>query len=84
MLKQTESNPVTVSYTVEVDPDALIELGHRLKQTAMDNARPNQTLSVPFAPGIVFTYHPEREFTKPVHKAGYVRLSLDGEVSGSA
>jgi len=85
MLKQTEISPVTVAYTVEVDPDALIELGHRLKQTAMDNALPSQTLSVPFAPGIVFVYNPEREFTKPVHRSGYVRIGLESaEIGGTA
>lgn len=86
MLKQESNvNAVTVAYSVEVDPDHLIELGHRLKQTAMDNALPNQTLSVPFAPGIVFVYNPEREFTKPVHRSGYVRFSLEGaDVEGSA
>jgi hypothetical protein len=86
MLKQeTNTNAVTVAYSVEVDPDHLIELGHRLKQTAMDNALPNQTLSIPFAPGIVFVYNPEREFTKPVHRSGYVRLGLESaEIGGTA
>lgn len=75
MLKQLNSAPVAVAYAIEVEPDLLIELGHRLKAAAMDAALPGQSVTVPLTNNINLVYNPEREFIKPAHKAGYIQYS---------
>lgn len=51
--------------TILVDPDRIIEIGHRLKQHAMDFARAGETLTVPLTDSILLVYEPPVEFTKP-------------------
>lgn len=80
-----ENSPAVVTTIVRINPDHLIELGHRLKQTAMDNALPGQTLLVALTDEITLSYAPEKEFCKPVHKTGYMRLDLESTpVEGTA
>lgn len=55
----------TVWTTISVDPDKLIELGHKLKQHAMDFARSGETLTVPLTDLILLVYEPPLEMTKP-------------------
>jgi hypothetical protein len=68
--KLSELTAPTVTRLLEVQPDQLIELGHRLKQAAMDSAYPGDSVTAELSPGIWVVYHPEREFLKPVHKGG--------------
>ena len=80
-----ENSPAIVTTIITVNPDHLIELGHRLKQTAMDNALPGQTLLVALTDEITLSYQPEKEFVKPVHKAGYMKLDLESTpIEGTA
>jgi len=67
---QTLSNENTpqVWTIIQVDPDKLIELGHRLKQHAMDFAKQGECLTVPLTEKILFVYQPESNMTKPEHK----------------
>jgi hypothetical protein len=72
MERTLETQGTTVSRFIEVDPDKLIELGHRMKQSAMDSAIIGESVTARFTDSITLIYHPEREYTKPVHKLGAV------------
>lgn len=52
---------------IQVDPDKLIELGHKIKELSMNQALPGDSILVGFTDKIMFVYKPEREFCKPVH-----------------
>jgi hypothetical protein len=65
-----EKSGTQVVQLIEVDPNKLIEIGQRLKQTAMDNAYPGESVIYQFTPKITFVYHPEAEFLKPRHTTG--------------
>lgn len=62
----TDAKPRVVQL-IPIDPDQLIDLGHRIKQTAMDNAYPGDSVLIPFTDDITFVFRPEREFQKPLH-----------------
>lgn len=70
MEKTTDTQPTIVTRFVTCDPDKLIELGHRLKQAAMDTCYPGQSVTAAFTPEITLLYHPEKEFCKPLHRLG--------------
>lgn len=72
MERTLEVQGTTVSRFIECNPDKLIELGHRMKAAAMDQAFPGESIIARFTDGITLIYHPEREFTKPLHKTGAV------------
>lgn len=74
-------DPVPAVWTVvSVDPDRLIELGHRLKQHAMDFARSGETLTAPLTESILLVYEPPAEMTKPhVSYGAPAVLSFGGE-----
>lgn len=72
MDKTIETQSTDVTRFIECDPDKLIELGHRLKQAAMDGCYPGQSVTARLTDEITLLYHPEREFTKPLHKSGAV------------
>lgn len=50
---------------IEVEPDTLIEMGQRMKQQAMDNAYPGQSVLIELTKDIVLVFKPEFEFLKP-------------------
>lgn len=62
----------SITRMIEVEPDRLIELGHRLKQAAMESCQRGESVTVPFTTSITLVYHPEREFCKPNHKYGSI------------
>lgn len=68
-LVKTDPTP-SVFTLVKVDPDRLIELGHRLKQTAMDFARLDESVTVPLTDRIVLLFEPGEEFQKPYQTYG--------------
>lgn len=70
MDKTIDTQAIEVSRFIEVDPDKLIELGHRLKAAAMDGAYPGQSVTAALTQEITLFYHPEKEFCKPLHKMG--------------
>lgn len=63
-----------VSQIIKVNPDALIELGHKIKELSMNQAMPGDSILVAFTDRITFVYTPEKEFTKPVHTYGQVEV----------
>lgn len=68
MEKHLETMVGSVQRLIQVDPDKLIELGHRIKALAMDEAMIGTSILVPFTDGsckITFVYTPEKEFCKP-------------------
>jgi hypothetical protein len=73
-----EKTGTQVVQLIEVDPNKLIEIGQRLKQTAMDTAYPGESVIIQFTSKIMFVYHPEAEFLKPRHTTG-LTVSLPGE-----
>jgi hypothetical protein len=76
MDKLLQAQGTQVQRLIEVDPDKLIEIGHRLKAAAMDKAYPGESVMVPFTQGITLLYHPEREYVKPLHTTGSVSIPL--------
>ena len=76
MDKITETQSTNVTRFIEVDPDKLIELGHRLKAAAMDNCYPGQSVFAEFTREVTFLYHPNKEFCKPLHTVGSVNIPL--------
>lgn len=76
MDKLIQTQATQVQRLIEVDPDKLIELGHRLKAAAFDGAYPGDSILIPFTPGITLLYHPEKEFVKPLHTTGTAQISL--------
>ena len=70
MDKTIETQGTEVTRFIACDPDKLIELGHRLKQAAMDACYPGQSVTAKLTDEITLLYHPEKEFCKPVHKTG--------------
>lgn len=61
-------NSVPEVYTIiQVDPDKLIELGHRLKQHSMDFAKHGESLTVPLTEKILLLYEPTEQYVKPTH-----------------
>lgn len=72
MDKTIETQGTEVTRFIACDPDKLIELGHRLKQAAMDACYPGQSVTAKLTDEITLLYHPEKEFTKPLHKTGAV------------
>lgn len=70
MDKTIETQGTEVTRFIACDPDKLIELGHRLKQAAMDECYPGQSVTAKLTDEITLLYHPEREFCKPLHKNG--------------
>jgi hypothetical protein len=77
-----EKSGTQVVQLIEVDPNKLIEIGQRLKQTAMDTAYPGESVIIQFTTKITFVYHPEAEFLKPRHTIG-MTLSLSAEGGAS-
>jgi hypothetical protein len=69
---QTLSGDTTpkVHTLISVNPDRLIELGHKLKAHAMDFAQYGETLTVPLTDRIWLVYEPTLEYCKPEHKFG--------------
>jgi hypothetical protein len=61
---------LTVTHLVTCDPDQLIEIGHRMKAAAFDQALPGDSVLMPLTSEITLCYHPAREFVKPVHRSG--------------
>lgn len=69
---------------IRIDPDRLIEIGHKIKELSMNQAVPGDSVLVEFTDRITFVYTPEKEFTKPVHTyGGETRLPLWEPTSGS-
>ena len=64
----SQENTPQVWTIISVDPDKLIELGHKLKQHALDFAKTGECLTVPLTEKILFVYQPEANMTKPDHK----------------
>ena len=56
-----------VNTLVHVDPDKLIELGHKLKQHAMDFALQGESLTVALTDKILLIYEPGTEYCKPTY-----------------
>jgi hypothetical protein len=77
MNKTIETQATNVTRFIEVNPDKLIELGHRLKQSAMDECYPGQSVTAALTAEITLLYHPEREFCKPLHRLGDQAPRLD-------
>lgn len=66
-----KADPTPSVYTlIKVDPDRLIEIGHRLKQHAMDFARLGESVTVPLTDRIVLLFEPSEEFQKPFQTYG--------------
>ena len=61
---------------IQVDPDKLIELGHKIKELSMNQALPGDSILVSFTDKITFVYKPEKEFCKPVHTYSQVEAKL--------
>lgn len=80
MEKTLNTQATTVTRFIACDPDKLIELGHRLKQAAMDECYPGQSVTAQLTTDITLLYHPEKEFTKPVHKIGDSIPRLTGDL----
>ena len=74
MQKQIDTKIVGITRFIEVDPDKLIEIGYRIKQAAMDESYPGQSITHEFSNDITLIYHPEREFCKPLHRSGQVLI----------
>lgn len=70
MDKTTDTQATEVTRFIECDPDKLIELGHRLKQAAMDSCYPGQSVTAKLTAEITLLYNPSKEFCKPLHKLG--------------
>ena len=68
-----------VSTIILVDPDRLIELGHRMKQHAMDFAMLGESVTAPLTDRITLLYEPTREYTKPAHMLGAPAILQMGE-----
>lgn len=81
MKKALEVQGLSVTRFIEVDPDKLIELGHRIKSIAMDHAYPGQTVLALFTDEITFIYNPAKEFCKPLHRVGDQAPKLDHVVT---
>jgi hypothetical protein len=72
------------THLIQVNPDRLIEIGHKIKELSMNQAFPGDSVVVEFTDRITFVYTPEKEFTKPVHTyGGETRLPLWEPASGS-
>jgi len=69
---QTLSGDTTpkVHTLISVNPDRLIELGHKLKAHAMDFAQYGETLTIALTDRIWLVYEPSLEYCKPEHKFG--------------
>jgi len=72
-----ETTP-TVHTLVAVDPDRLIELGHKLKAHAMDFAQYGETLTVSLTDRITLVYEPGLEYCKPEHRLGAPAILTSG------
>lgn len=70
MDKTIETQGTNVTRFIECDPDKLIELGHRLKQAAMETCYPGQSVTASLTQEITLLYHPEKEYCKPLHRLG--------------
>lgn len=70
MEKSLETQSTNVTRFIECSPDKLIELGHRLKQAAMENCYPGESVTAQLTEQITLLYRPEREFCKPLHRIG--------------
>ena len=55
---------------VEISPDTLLDLGHRIKAAAMDGCYPGQSVTMSLNAEITLVYHPSKEFCKPLHVLG--------------
>lgn len=74
-----DSHETIVTRVLSCDPDHLIALGHRLKQSAMEFCYPGESVMAELCPGITLLYHPEREFCKPVHRLGDQAPRIEAE-----
>lgn len=81
MTETQTTKGVAVSHLIQCSPDQLIDLGHRMKQAAMDTALPGDSVLLPLTEKITLVYHPEKEFTKPVHRTGPGFVAVQGENS---
>lgn len=70
MDKTIDTQGIQVSRFIEVDPDKLIELGHRLKAAAFDTCYPGQSVTASLTTEITLFYHPDKEYCKPIHRIG--------------
>lgn len=77
MQRAIETHATLITRFIECDPDKLIELGHRLKQAAMEQCYPGQSVSAQLTQEITLLYHPEREFCKPIHRIGDATPRID-------
>jgi hypothetical protein len=77
MDKTIETQATNVTRFIECDPDKLIELGHRLKQAAMETCYPGQSVTASLTQEITLLYNPEREYCKPLHRLGDQAPRLD-------
>lgn len=68
-----------VTTFIEVDPDRLIEVGHRLKAYAMDNARVGESVTVQLTDSITLLFNPSTEFQKPFQTYGDTLKPITGE-----
>ena len=75
-------NAPRVHTLVSVDPDKLIELGHRLKQHAMDFALQGESLTVPLTDKILLVYEPADGYVKPNHTFGAPAILAITETEG--
>ena len=77
-------NSVPEVYTIiQVDPDKLIELGHRLKQHSMDFAQHGESLTVPLTEKILLLYEPTEQYVKPTHTYSAPAILSMGEEATS-
>lgn len=60
-----KTEAVLVKQLVQVNPDWLIELGHRMKAAAMDQAFPGDSVRAEFTPDIDVIFTPDRDYQKP-------------------
>jgi hypothetical protein len=77
MDRTIDTQATNVTRFIECDPDKLIELGHRLKQAAMETCYPGQSVTASLTQEITLIYHPEREYCKPLHRLGDQAPRLD-------
>ena len=77
MDKTIDTQGTHVTRFIECDPDKLIELGHRLKQAAMETCYPGQSVMAALSQDITLLYNPEKEYCKPLHRLGDQAPRLD-------
>ena len=69
ILRTGDMTPEVTTF-IQVDPDRLIEIGHRLKAYAMDNARVGESVTIQLTDKITLLFEPSAEFQKPFQTYG--------------